>query len=47
MQKKIAAIIMGILGIIMIFLGWKIQGLPPAITGIGFLVIGHIFYHDL
>lgn len=38
-MKKISAITLFVLGAVMLFLGWKIQGLPPAITGLGFWVI--------
>ncbi|MCG9875718.1 MAG: hypothetical protein MH321_13135 [Leptospiraceae bacterium] len=38
-MEKSSALIMFTLGLGMIFLGWKVQGLPPAITGLGFLVI--------
>ncbi|NCN09425.1 MAG: hypothetical protein GW938_06230 [Leptospira sp.] len=39
-MKRISGISLIVLAIIMLFLGWKIQGLPPAVTGIGFLIIG-------
>jgi len=43
-MKKISALIMLVLGLFMLFLGWKIKGLPPAITGLGFLVIAWNFW---
>ena len=46
MIKKIASVILLILGLIMLYLGYKIGGLPPAVTGVGFLVISYIFYRE-
>ncbi len=44
MSNKTIAIILFVLAAVMLILGWVIQGLPPAVTGIGFAVIGyHIF----
>ncbi len=44
--KKIAAILMAILAITMFYLAYKIGGIPPAITGIGFLVVAWVFIKD-
>ncbi|MDY7094536.1 MAG: hypothetical protein SX243_16315 [Acidobacteriota bacterium] len=41
MSNKIVAYILFVLAVIMVFLGWKIQGLPPVVTGIGFALIGY------
>ncbi len=41
---KIAAFILVILAVIMCYLGFKMGGLPPAITGVGFLVIAFVFF---
>ncbi|MCG9873916.1 MAG: hypothetical protein MH321_03910 [Leptospiraceae bacterium] len=39
-MKRISGILLLVLALIMLFLAWKIQGLPPAITAVGFLIIG-------
>ena len=44
MSNKTVAYILFVLAVVMLVLGWVIQGLPPAVTGIGFAVIG---YHIL
>lgn len=44
MSNKTVAIILFILAAVMVVLGLVIGGLPPAVTGIGFAVIG---YHIL
>jgi xanthine/uracil permease len=44
LNNKIVAFILFALAAVMLVLGWIIQGLPPAVTGIGFAVIG---YHIL
>jgi len=48
MEKKklftVAAILLGILGVIMMVLGIKGSIPPPFITGVGFLVIGFVFW---
>ncbi len=41
---KIAAFILAILAVLMLYLGFKMGGLPPAITGVGFLVIAFVFF---
>ncbi len=44
MSQRAIAIMLFVLATVMLVLGWVIQGLPPAVTGIGFAVIGdHIF----
>ncbi len=43
MGNKTVAYILFVLAIVMLALGWIMQGLPPAITGIGFAVIGYHF----
>lgn len=35
-----------ILGLFMIYLGYNMQGMPPAVTGVGFLIISYIFFRD-
>jgi hypothetical protein len=40
----IAGILLWILAAIMVALSVKIGGLPPGITGIGFLVTGWVFF---
>lgn len=45
-MKKIASIILIILAIVMFYLAYDIGGLPPAITGIGFLVIALVWLRE-
>lgn len=40
-SNKAIAIILFALAVIMLALGWSIRGLPPAVTGVGFAVIGY------
>jgi outer membrane lipoprotein-sorting protein len=44
MSKRALAIILFILSVVMVVLGWAIQGLPPIVTAIGFAAIGYYFY---
>lgn len=44
MSNKVVAYILFFLALVMLVLAWSIKGLPPAVTGIGFAVIG---YHIL
>jgi len=44
LNNKTVAYILFALAAVMLALGWKIQGLPPAVTGIGFAVIGYYIY---
>mgnify|MGYP000234333501 CR=1 FL=1 len=39
-NKTVAYILFALAGV-MLVLGWVVQGLPPAVTGIGFAVIGY------
>ena len=41
---SLAAAILAILGVIMIFIGARHNILPPFITGIGFIVIAAVFW---
>lgn len=45
-MKKIAAYLLILLALIMFYLSYQITGLPPAITGVGFLVIAWVFLKD-
>lgn len=45
-MKKIAAIILILISIIMIFIGIYKQLLPPALTGIGFIPIAIVFLSE-
>jgi hypothetical protein len=42
--NQAVAVILFALAVILVVMGWVIQGLPPVITAIGFAVIG---YHVL
>jgi hypothetical protein len=39
----IAGIILWVLAVVMVILSVRMGGMPPGITGIGFLVIGWVF----
>jgi len=41
---SLAAIILAILGVIMLYLGTKHNLLPPFVTGVGFIVIAAVFW---
>ncbi len=41
---SVSAIILIILGVAMLYLGYRINGLPPAITGLGFFVIAFVLF---
>lgn len=45
-MKKIAAYLLILLALIMFYLSYQIKGLPPAITGIGFLLIAWVFLKE-
>jgi hypothetical protein len=40
---RFAGLVLWILSIVMVYLSYKTGGMPPGITGIGFLVIGWVF----
>ncbi|CAN5331874.1 hypothetical protein BH23BAC2_BH23BAC2_00410 [soil metagenome] len=42
-MKKIAGIILLILALVMLFIGVSKSLLPPALTGMGFIIIGLIY----
>ncbi len=45
-MKKIAAYLLILLALVMFYLSYKIMGLPPAITGIGFILIAIVFLKE-
>ena len=45
-MKKIAAIVLAILGITMIVMGIGNFLVPPVLTGIGFLFIAFVFFKE-
>ncbi|HNP08499.1 MAG TPA: hypothetical protein PKN99_12780 [Cyclobacteriaceae bacterium] len=45
-MKKIAAIALIVLALIMLYLSYKTGGLPPAVTGIGFIIIAMVFIRE-
>jgi small-conductance mechanosensitive channel len=45
-MKKAIGIILIVLGLIMFYLSYEINGLPPAITGIGFIAIAIVFLKE-
>lgn len=44
MNRKTVAVILFVLAVVMAVLGWRMQGLPPLVTAIGFAVIGYHFF---
>ncbi|MEQ8408761.1 MAG: hypothetical protein RKH07_10840 [Gammaproteobacteria bacterium] len=44
--KKMAAVALGLLGVVMIFLGLRAGILAPSVTGLGFFVIAAVFALD-
>ncbi len=45
-MKKTAAIVLIVLAIVMFYLAYEMSGLPPAITGVGFVVIAIVFLKE-
>jgi small-conductance mechanosensitive channel len=45
-MKKSIAILLIALALIMFYLSYDIRGLPPAVTGVGFLAIAVVFLRD-
>jgi hypothetical protein len=45
-MKKIAAIVLIALALVMFYLAYQMGGLPPAITGLGFVVIAIVFLQE-
>lgn len=45
-MKRIAAILLILLALVMFYLAYDIGGLPPAITGVGFLVIAVVWLKE-
>jgi len=44
--KKITGAALIILALVMFFLAFRIGGLPPAVTGVGFMLIGITFLSE-
>ncbi len=45
-MKKIVAIILILLSLVMFYLAYQMGGLPPAITGVGFILIAFVFLKE-
>lgn len=43
-MKNILIVLLGLLAVVMIFLGVRADILPPVLTGIGFIIIAVLFY---
>jgi hypothetical protein len=43
---KLAAVFLLILGVGMLFLGIRGKTIPPSITGVGFIIIGIVFWNQ-
>ena len=42
-MKKFVSVLLIVLALVMFYLAYKMGGLPPAITGVGFLLIAMVF----
>ena len=42
-MKKFVGYVLIVLGLLMLYLGYEMQALPPAVTGVGFLAIAVTF----
>ena len=42
-MKKFVGYVLIVLGLLMLYLGYEMQALPPAVTGAGFLAIAAAF----
>lgn len=45
-MKRIGAILLILLALVMFYLAYNIGGLPPAVTGAGFLVIAVVWLRE-
>lgn len=45
-MKNLILILLVIIALVMIFLGYKASILPPALTGLGFLLISALLYRN-
>ncbi|CAI9429489.1 Uncharacterised protein [Candidatus Ornithobacterium hominis] len=45
-MKNIALILLILIALVMILLGYQNQMLPPALTGIGFILIAYLLWSD-
>ncbi|MFT6871382.1 MAG: hypothetical protein ACJAVN_000380 [Roseivirga sp.] len=45
-MRRIGAILLILLALVMFYLAYNIGGLPPAITGAGFLVIAVVWLNE-
>ena len=45
-MKKIIAYLLIVLAVFMIYLSYQMGGLPPAITGVGFISFALVFLKD-
>jgi hypothetical protein len=43
-MKNVLLILLVLIALVMIFLGVKASMLPPALTGVGFLIIAALFF---
>lgn len=45
-MKKSVGVLLIFLSLLMFYLAYRLQGLPPAVTGVGFLGIAAVFLRD-
>ncbi|HHP7240096.1 MAG TPA: hypothetical protein ACFCUD_00390 [Cyclobacteriaceae bacterium] len=45
-MKKLASFVLIILALVMFYLSYNIGGLPPAVTGVGFIIIAIVWLKE-
>lgn len=45
-MKRYVAYLLIVMGMVMIYLSYQVEALPPAITGVGFIAIGIVFLNE-
>ena len=45
-MKKLVSYLLIVLALVMFYLSYKMGGLPPAITGLGFILIAWVFLKE-
>jgi len=45
-MKKLASFVLIIIALVMFYLSYNIGGLPPAVTGVGFIIIAIVWLKE-
>jgi len=45
-MKKISGILLIVISVIMLYIGFAYKMVPPALTGIGFIIISIVFFKE-